>query len=164
MSVDGELVNRNNVWRLQAPDPPSVAESSPSSAAADGTTNPSGSRAPQPPQPSSKHGTGARAAVQPRLRGGRSQRQRPDQLEALPAEVLWRVLSFISADDLASCAAVSRSMRSAAAGDSPAVDHLWRRLWCARCASDPHFTARLGGRGALIDQAGPVRSRRTSGA
>ena len=54
-------------------------------------------------------------------------------MERLPPEVLWRILSFVSADDLATCARVSRALRAAAAGDGPAVDHLWRRLFCARC-------------------------------
>lgn len=34
-------------------------------------------------------------------------------------------------------------MRSAAAGEFPGVDHLWRRLWCARCASIPLGTIPL---------------------
>ena len=53
-------------------------------------------------------------------------------LDGIPAEVLLRILSFLSASDLVSCCTVSRALAAAAVGCSPGTDQLWRRLFRAR--------------------------------
>jgi len=61
------------------------------------------------------------ASTLQRLHSGRA------PLEVMPREVLMRVWSFLSAEDLTSCARVSRALAHLA---SEPV--LWRRLYCAR--------------------------------
>eukprot|EP00955_Chlamydomonas_euryale_P061258 357961-Chlamydomonas_euryale.AAC.3 len=51
-----------------------------------------------------------------------------DVLTPGPKEVLIRILSFVSAEDLGCAAAACRALHTAAREDV-----LWRRLFCARC-------------------------------
>ena len=56
------------------------------------------------------------------------------QLDGLPAEVLLKVLSFLSASDLVNCCTVSRALAVVTVSRSPGADQLWRRLFRARYA------------------------------
>ena len=125
---------------MQVSDPPLEAASH-LPAPNDDAPNPSGTQAPPAPPLVKSEGFEYKETSFRRHNSSRKQvlRSACSQLEGLPPEVLWRVLSFLSADDLATCAAVSHSLRIAAAGEAPGVDHLWRRLWCARYAIPTTF-------------------------
>ena len=51
-------------------------------------------------------------------------------LQVFPSELVFRVLSFLSAEDLTAAAPVCRHFRSAVSSNM-----LWRRLFVARCCS-----------------------------
>ena len=59
-------------------------------------------------------------------------------LHVLPSELVFRVLSFLSAEDLTAAAPVCRHFRTAVAGNI-----LWKRLFVARCDLQDHMPAFL---------------------